>query len=105
MRIDHRGRDILVTEEFLDGPDIVAVLRSMGCKRVPGGEASGGRRGGWLLVPRSQVMLSGSAPSCLARLPSPDRVTKGSECLKAFHPLATGGQVIITMPWGTRIPW
>ena len=30
MGIDHRGTDILVTEEFLDGPDVVAVLKQMG---------------------------------------------------------------------------
>ena len=29
MRVDHRGLDILVAEQFLNGPDIVSVLQQM----------------------------------------------------------------------------
>ncbi len=35
MGRDHRGTDILVTEEFLDGPDVVAVLQQMGPILLP----------------------------------------------------------------------
>ncbi len=34
MGRDHRGTDILVIEEFLDGPDVVAVLKQMGPERM-----------------------------------------------------------------------
>ena len=37
MGIDHRGADILVTEEFLDGPDIGAVFQQMRGERMPKG--------------------------------------------------------------------
>jgi hypothetical protein len=30
MGINHRGTDILVTEKFLDGPDVVPILKEMG---------------------------------------------------------------------------
>ena len=34
MGIDHRGADILVPEQFLDGPDVVTVLKEMGPERM-----------------------------------------------------------------------
>jgi len=41
MGIDHRGADILVTEQFLDGPDVVAVLKQMGPERMTERVAAG----------------------------------------------------------------
>jgi hypothetical protein len=38
--IDHGGFDIFVTEEFLDGADVVAVLEEVGCKAVAEGVAT-----------------------------------------------------------------
>src|ERR1700687_5321812 len=35
MRIDHRGAHVLVTQEFLHGPNIVARFQQMGRKAVP----------------------------------------------------------------------
>ena len=33
--INHRGGEIFVPEEFLDGPDIITILQKMGSKTVP----------------------------------------------------------------------
>ncbi len=33
--VNHRGRDILVPEEFLNGSNIIAILQEMGSKTVP----------------------------------------------------------------------
>ena len=44
VRVDHRGLDVLVPQEFLDGSDVVAVLQQMGCKgmtKCVGGHALG----------------------------------------------------------------
>jgi hypothetical protein len=41
MRIDHGGADVPVSEEFLDCPDIIAVLKWMGGKRMPEGVTTG----------------------------------------------------------------
>ena len=38
--VNHRGRDILVAEEFLDGTNIITVLQQMGSKTVPKGMAA-----------------------------------------------------------------
>lgn len=35
VRVDRRGRDARVTEEFLHGPEIAATLDEMSCERVP----------------------------------------------------------------------
>ena len=35
MSVDQRRRDVLVAEEFLDGPDIVAALEQVSRERVP----------------------------------------------------------------------
>ena len=35
--INHRGGDIFVPEEFLDGPDIITILQQMGSETVPKG--------------------------------------------------------------------
>jgi hypothetical protein len=40
MGIDHRGFDILVAEEFLDGMDVVAVLEQVGGEGVAKGVAT-----------------------------------------------------------------
>lgn len=40
MSINHGGFDILVTEEFLDGADVVAVLEEVSCKAVAKGMAT-----------------------------------------------------------------
>jgi len=37
MGVDHRGLDILVTEEFLDCPDIVAIFEEVGGEAVAEG--------------------------------------------------------------------
>lgn len=42
MGIDHGGADIVVPEEFLDGPDIGAGLEEVGGETVPEGMATGG---------------------------------------------------------------
>ena len=34
VRIDHRGADVPVTEQFLHGPDVVAVLEEMSRERM-----------------------------------------------------------------------
>jgi hypothetical protein len=34
MRVDHRGADVAVTEELLDGPDVVVVLEQVSGKGV-----------------------------------------------------------------------
>lgn len=44
MDVDHRGTDILVPEEFLDGPDVVPVFEEMGSERMAEHMATGGRR-------------------------------------------------------------
>ena len=41
MRVDHRGTDVTVTEELLDGPDVVVVLEQVGGKGVSEGVARG----------------------------------------------------------------
>jgi len=41
MRVDHRGADILVAEQLLDGPDVVTLLEQVGGKRVTEGVARG----------------------------------------------------------------
>ena len=51
MGVDHGGFDIFVSEEFLDGADIVAVLEEMGGEGMAGGVATDvfgdvGRSGG-----------------------------------------------------------
>ena len=33
--VDHRGADVGVTQQFLDGPDVVAALQQVGGERVP----------------------------------------------------------------------
>jgi hypothetical protein len=35
MSVDHGGLEILVTEQFLDGSDIIAGFRKMGGKTLP----------------------------------------------------------------------
>ena len=42
MGIDHRGADILMSEEFLDGPDVVPVFKEMGPERMAERMATGG---------------------------------------------------------------
>ena len=41
MRVDHRGTDVTVTEELLDGPDVVVILEQVGGKGVSEGVARG----------------------------------------------------------------
>ena len=41
MRIDHGRTDVLMPKEFLDRPNIIAVLKQMGRKRMPEGVATG----------------------------------------------------------------
>ena len=40
MGVDHGGFDVFVTEEFLDGADIVAALEEVGSEGVAEGVAS-----------------------------------------------------------------
>jgi hypothetical protein len=40
MRIDHDRTDVPMPEEFLDRPNIIAVLKQMGSKRMPEGVAA-----------------------------------------------------------------
>ncbi len=42
MRVDHRGADVLVPEEFLDRPVIIPILQEMGSERMPEGVAGDG---------------------------------------------------------------
>jgi hypothetical protein len=35
MRVDHRGTDVTVTEELLDGPDVVVVLVALDWLTMP----------------------------------------------------------------------
>lgn len=46
MRVDHRGTDITMAEELLDGPDVVVVLEQVMASRTRsrsrGGRAAGG---------------------------------------------------------------
>lgn len=44
MRVDHRGGDILVAEQFLHAADIIAILKQMRSKTMPKGMAA---RGFW----------------------------------------------------------
>ncbi len=37
VRVDHRGLDVLVTQKFLDGSNVVTVLQQMRRKRMPKG--------------------------------------------------------------------
>lgn len=39
VRVDHRGRDVFVAEELLDGADIASIFEQMGGERVPEGVA------------------------------------------------------------------
>ena len=39
VSVDHRGTDVAVAQELLDGPDIVVVFEQMGGKGVPEGVA------------------------------------------------------------------
>jgi hypothetical protein len=41
MRVDHRGTDVTVTEELLDGPDVVVILEQVGREGVSEGVARG----------------------------------------------------------------
>ncbi len=34
MGINHRGLEILVTKQFLDGPDVISVLKELGRKTM-----------------------------------------------------------------------
>ena len=40
MGVDHGGFDVFVTEEFLDGADIVAALEEVGCEGMAEGVAA-----------------------------------------------------------------
>ena len=35
MRVNHGGLNVLVPQQRLHRPDVVAVLQQMGCRRVP----------------------------------------------------------------------
>src|SRR5437867_7736212 len=48
MCVDHRGADVLVAEQFLNGTDVVPIFEEMGGERVTEGVA-----GRWLRDPRS----------------------------------------------------
>ena len=37
MGVDHGGFDVFMTEEFLDGADVVAVLEKVGCEGMAEG--------------------------------------------------------------------
>jgi hypothetical protein len=52
MGINHRGFDIFVAEEFLDGADVVAVLQEVSGKGVPKGVTTDARgdSGAWLVL-------------------------------------------------------
>ena len=41
MCIDHRGRHVLVSEEFLDRPNVVPVFKKMGCEGMAKRVATG----------------------------------------------------------------
>src|SRR5206468_7829144 len=41
MRVDHRGTDVAVTEELLDGPDVVVILEQVGREGVSESVARG----------------------------------------------------------------
>ncbi len=41
MRVNHRRAHVLMAEQFLDGPDVVALLQEMGREGVPEGMKSG----------------------------------------------------------------
>ena len=41
MRVDHGRADVLMAQQFLDRPNIIAVLKQMGGKRMPEGVATG----------------------------------------------------------------
>jgi len=41
MGIDHGGAHILMAEQFLDGPDIIAILNQVRGKRMPQGMTTG----------------------------------------------------------------
>ena len=40
MRVNHGGTDVMVAQEFLDRPDVVALLQRVGGKRVTEGVAA-----------------------------------------------------------------
>ncbi len=42
MGVNHRGADIPVTQELLNGPDVVATFQQVGRKGMPQGVATGG---------------------------------------------------------------
>ena len=44
VRVDHRGLDVLVPQEFLDGSDVVAVFEEMRGERVTQGVEGGALR-------------------------------------------------------------
>ena len=35
MRVNHRGADVSVAQEFLDGPNVIPVFQEVGGKAVP----------------------------------------------------------------------
>jgi hypothetical protein len=35
VRVAHRRTDVFMAQEFLDGPDIIAIFQQMGSKRMP----------------------------------------------------------------------
>jgi hypothetical protein len=67
VSVNHRGGDIFVPEELLDGPDIIAILQKMGSETVPKGVAA--RRFGDPAGPNSildrvlQVSFRGMVPA------------------------------------------
>ena len=68
MGIDHCGADVLVTKQLLDRPDVVAVLKQMGPKRMTKSVAThwlgdSGFPDGFLYRPLRQGLMKMISPS------------------------------------------
>jgi len=60
VRVDHRGFDARMAQEFLDRPDIIPVFQQMGSETVPERVAGGspGATGGWPASARTEGSTS-----------------------------------------------
>jgi hypothetical protein len=80
MCINHRRLHILVSQELLNGPDIVALLKQMRCKAVPKSVAAD-------TLSRGQVSFVETFDTHKIPLEGRDQAT-GKHCHSIFHPFA-----------------
>ncbi len=74
MGVDHGGADVFVTEEFLDGADVIAGLEKVGGERVAEGVTGDALGQADFLSSPTDGALQG----------------RGIEVMAAFFPLAAG---------------